>query len=212
MPAENVTITANFRYHVAGGYVDESQHWEECFLCSTLMSAKTNHADSDGNSLCDICEYDLHTHSYSAATCTTPATCSCGATTGSVSSSNHAGGTEVRNAVAAGEFTEGYTGDTYCLGCGNVISYGETIPATHTHVLEWTYDSGMHWQKCGCGESSTAAQAHQFDDDADTRTLSSTYPSYWNFCNQVAKPVYQPFMGQQCPACILTSHSTGSCQ
>lgn len=110
---------------------------------------------------------NLHTHSYSAATCTTPATCSCGETTGDVDKSNHVGGTEIRGYEAAGEFTDGYTGDTYCLGCGDKISSGSTIPATHAHSWKWTYDSGMHWQKCDCGESSTAAQAHQFDDDAD---------------------------------------------
>jgi len=110
-----------------------------------------------------------HTHSYSTATCTTPATCTCGATQGGVDKSNHVGGTEIRNAVAAGEFTEGYTGDTYCLGCGDKLSGGETIPATHTHSFSiWDYDDTLHWQKCECGEGSTAAQAHQFDDDADT--------------------------------------------
>ena len=121
---------------------------------------------------CYECYYtetrSTHTHSYSVATCTTPATCSCNATQGGVDKNNHVGGTEIRDQVDAGEFSDGYTGDTDCLGCGDKISSGSTIPATHAHSWEWTHDSGMHWQKCfGCGESSTAAEAHQFDDDAD---------------------------------------------
>lgn len=41
---------------------------------------------------------------------------------------NHAGGTEVRNAVEATYESEGYTGDTYCLGCNTKIADGTTIP------------------------------------------------------------------------------------
>ncbi len=103
-----------------------------------------------------------HTHSYSAATCTTPATCSCGATSGSINETNHAGGTEIRGQVSAGEFTEGYTGDTYCLGCGDVITYGVTIPATHTHSYNsYDYDRNGHWKVCTCG-ATQAAEGHDW--------------------------------------------------
>lgn len=41
--------------------------------------------------------------------------------------------TEVRDAVAATCTEDGYTGDTYCLDCGEKIAEGEVIPATgHT--------------------------------------------------------------------------------
>lgn len=40
---------------------------------------------------------------------------------------NHTGGTEIRNKVEATSETEGYTGDTYCLGCGAKISNGNVI-------------------------------------------------------------------------------------
>ena len=39
-------------------------------------------------------------------------------------SDNDDGGTEVRNAVAATWNKDGYTGDTYCLGCGEKIANG----------------------------------------------------------------------------------------
>ena len=42
--------------------------------------------------------------------------------------SNHAGGTEVRGRVEATADSEGYTGDTWCLGCNTKIAAGEVIP------------------------------------------------------------------------------------
>lgn len=42
---------------------------------------------------------------------------------------NHDGDTEIRNAKAATDTEAGYTGDTYCKGCGKLIAKGEVIPA-----------------------------------------------------------------------------------
>ena len=41
---------------------------------------------------------------------------------------NHVGGTEIRDARAATETSEGYTGDTCCKSCHAVIFYGHVIP------------------------------------------------------------------------------------
>lgn len=49
---------------------------------------------------------------------------------GGVDASNHDGETEVRGAFAATCTAEGYTGDTYCLGCGGKTDSGSDIPAT----------------------------------------------------------------------------------
>jgi hypothetical protein len=43
---------------------------------------------------------------------------------------NHAGGTKLVGAVEATATTNGYTGDLYCLGCDELITKGEVIPAT----------------------------------------------------------------------------------
>lgn len=43
-------------------------------------------------------------------------------------SNNHVSGTEIRDAKDATYTEEGYTGDTYCLGCGNKIAEGHAIP------------------------------------------------------------------------------------
>lgn len=92
--------------------------------------------------------YKESTHSYTSKV-TTPATCiSTGVRTYTCSScgksytepiakdpNNHTGGTEVRNAKTATCSAEGYTGDTYCKGCGAKISSGSTIAKkSHTEV------------------------------------------------------------------------------
>lgn len=49
---------------------------------------------------------------------------------------NHAGGTEVRNKIEPKCNTNGFTGNTYCLGCGDKIATGTTItadPAIYPH-------------------------------------------------------------------------------
>ena len=43
---------------------------------------------------------------------------------------NHTGGTEIRGAKPATATEDGYTGDTYCLGCGAMLAKGQVIPAT----------------------------------------------------------------------------------
>ncbi|MBQ7962811.1 MAG: hypothetical protein IJ289_09455, partial [Clostridia bacterium] len=53
-----------------------------------------------------------------------------------VNANNHAGGTEVRNAVTGNCGEAGYTGDTYCLGCNVMLTEGEEIPATENHHYE----------------------------------------------------------------------------
>ena len=68
---------------------------------------------------------------------------------------NHAGGTEIRGAVEATCSTDGYTGDTYCLGCKKKIAEGTVIPETGIHTDadgKWESDEADHWHTCDCGE------------------------------------------------------------
>ena len=63
------------------------------------------------------------------ATCVSEAVCAvCKAVYSNKDMSNHAGGTEVRGRVEATADSEGYTGDTWCLGCNTKIAAGEVIP------------------------------------------------------------------------------------
>ena len=77
--------------------------------------------------------------------------------TGAKDSGIHVGGTTIINASPANHKTQtnGYTGDTQCLGCLNITAYGTTIlPGAHVPAANWTTDEIDHWKVCsveGCG-------------------------------------------------------------
>ena len=76
---------------------------------------------------------------------------------------NHVGGTELRNKKDATTTEEGYTGDTYCLGCENIIEAGSSIPKLHEHSFgDWMSDETHHWKECTCGEREGYA-AHSYE-------------------------------------------------
>ena len=50
-----------------------------------------------------------------------------------INSENHDGGTELRGFVEETCATDGYTGDTYCLGCEAVLEKGSVVAATGNH-------------------------------------------------------------------------------
>ena len=129
IPATGDHVDANSKWETNG-----THHWYTCG-CGT--------------------EFDKAEHSGGTATCTAKAKCSvCQAEYGEKNAANHVGGTEVRDAQPASCNTPGYTGDTYCLGCGVKTKTGTAIPATGDHVdanNEWESDANGHWHTCGCG-------------------------------------------------------------
>ena len=76
---------------------------------------------------------------------------------------NHDGETELRGAAAATCTEAGYTGDTYCLGCGDVKILGEAIAAAGHQWGEWTVtkeatetEKGEKTRECSvCHETQT---------------------------------------------------------
>ena len=96
---------------------DNDGHWKEC----SCGAREEESAHVGGTATC-----------YEKAVCEV-----CGVEYGSYDTDNHVGGTEVKNALKATEDTEGYTGDTYCKGCGELIEKGEVIPPlSHTHQMK----------------------------------------------------------------------------
>ena len=89
---------------------------------------------------------------------------------------NHVGETEIRGAVTETCGEDGYTGDTYCLDCGNKIADGTTIPATNEHTWgDWETvtpagceTTGVQKHTCSvCGETAEGtipATGHAWDD------------------------------------------------
>lgn len=72
-------------------------------------------------------KFDSGKHSGGEATCSSPAVCEiCGTSYGEKNLTNHKN-TEIRGKVAATCSKEGYSGDMYCLDCGEKISSGKTL-------------------------------------------------------------------------------------
>jgi len=144
--------------HTAAGSIqyDETYHWYNCSTvgCGNLVNKGV--------------------HSGGTATCTAKAICStCGYSYGSVNSSNHAGGTEVRGATTAGCGSAGYTGDTYCLGCGVKIKTGTTISATSEHTGGTaTCVAAAKCTVCGNSYGSVNSSNHV---NTEVRNASATY-------------------------------------
>ena len=138
-----------------GEKIDSSSHKIMC-SCGYVFAASEPHdftpwdTNKDGTQerWCQVCLYaetrnSQHSHSYSKATCVAPATCSCGSTTGEKDPSNHTGGTEIKNASDATDAADGYTGDTYCKGCGTKIARGEIIPKLKAVSVKIGKDAGV---------------------------------------------------------------------
>ena len=89
---------------------DETHHWNKCSRCD----ATDTKADHTGGT----------------ATCREKAVCEvCRSAYGKLSATNHVGGTEIRDAKPQSCIENGYTGDTYCKGCGEKLSSGTVIHA-----------------------------------------------------------------------------------
>ena len=89
---------------------DETHHWNKCSRCDAT-DAKAVHTGG-------------------TATCREKAVCEvCHSAYGKLSAANHVGGTEIRNIKDKTCTENGYTGDTYCKGCGEKLSSGTVIHA-----------------------------------------------------------------------------------
>lgn len=88
---------------------DENSHWYECKFCAfKYVDTISSHNMAEKTHTC--CSGD---------TCIT-----CGYDDGQRDPYNHSGGTEKRGAYEPTLFKPGYTGDTVCLGCGEVLAKG----------------------------------------------------------------------------------------
>ena len=89
---------------------DETHHWNKCSRCDATDTKAV--------------------HTGGTATCREKAVCEvCRSAYGELSATNHVGGTEIRNAKPQSCIENGYTGDTYCKGCGEKLSSGTVIHA-----------------------------------------------------------------------------------
>ena len=154
------------------GY-DENTHWHACSYCEEGKEAEGAHFFIQGNmhlksaatcisktvyyTNCTICLYkgtDTYVYEWSQ-----------------LDPNNHEGGTEVRNVKAATCTEKGYTGDTYCKGCGVKLTDGTEIPA-----LDHDWDTTYTWTQTETGYTCTAKRVCKNDAaHTESKTVTASY-------------------------------------
>lgn len=117
---ESAAVTCTVTDHTYGEEwkSDENGHWKECTICKEKS--------------------EQGKHSGGKATCKEKALCEiCKAPYGKTDPDHHAGEIEVRGKKDATCTTEGYTGDSYCQGCGKKLTNGAVIPKIAHTYGEW---------------------------------------------------------------------------
>ncbi len=128
-----------------------------------------------------------------AATCNTTGeklrTCMvCGKTetvTIAKDSTNHTGGTEIRNQKAATCTAAGSTGDKYCKGCNKKIESGSSIPAIDHQWKNATYETPKTCKICGKTEGKVLPRIEKGDIfifgvyEQDNNTANGKEPVEW---------------------------------
>ncbi len=111
---------------------DTEKHWVRCLNCTEGKTYEGAHSFVQGNMYLEsaaTCS-SLPVYYKNCGTCYYKGTETYVYQWGQLDPKNHEGGTEVKDAKAATCTEKGYTGDTYCKGCGVKLSDGKDIPAT----------------------------------------------------------------------------------
>ena len=169
-----------------------------CEDCETFLSGREeipatgNHRDADGQWNTDdrthfhVCScgeiFDRSTHLGGLGTCQRQPTCAfCRIPYGRTDPTRHEGGTVIHDSRTPDHKTQtpGYTGDTWCLGCGVPIKEGDPIPVDpHVAADGWVTDGTHHWQVCGvtdCGVEMEGSRApHRTEQTVNGATCQDT--------------------------------------
>ena len=112
----------------------------------------------------------------------------CKQTYGDKDAANHTGGTEVKDAKAATCTADGYTGDTYCKGCGIKLRSGAAIKAAGHTGGTATCISGAVCAVCGQPYGQKDAGNHDLKRTAakEPGVFVSGHIEYWQ-CSACGK-------------------------
>lgn len=177
-----------------------TQHWTECSVCGEKKDVEVHIggiADCQNKAVCTDCQQpygeltgcDFTAEKAEAKYLKFAATCKdvavyykscavCGKagtetfTFGPVDKTNHAGGTEVRDAIPMTCTVDGYTGDTYCKGCTLKIATGTAIPAEHK-LDKVTANPATHEAAGNIEHYACSVCEKLFDDDKASKELTA---------------------------------------
>ena len=163
----HVVIQVSEFTHAGSATLSSIASWGIDFRVATN---DTNIAKDQKLAVYNICgtSSTAHSHVGGTATCHSRAVCTeCGEEYGEFDPTNHEGGTEVRDKADATCTEAGYTGDTYCLGCGAKLATGEVIGALNHNFVDYVSDNnatctsdGTKTAKCTrCDATDTIADA-----------------------------------------------------
>ena len=83
---------------------------------------------------------------------------------------NHHGKTEIRNAARATADKDGYSGDSYCVDCGRLVTKGRTIPKTASDTYDPAYDPAAEDDRGSTGSRDNSRRYDRTDDTGDKFT------------------------------------------
>lgn len=169
-------------------WIQTADTHEKKWNCCNLVSVATEkHEWKDG--VCQKCGYNCE-HSGGTATCHEKAVCtSCGAEYGEYDSDNHAGETEVRKEQSATCTKDGYTGDTYCKGCGKKLSSGSVVKAKGHKGGTATCSEKAKCEVCGKAYGEIDSENHSDFKHVDAKAAtkkSEGNVEYW-YCDGCGK-------------------------
>ncbi len=151
-------------HEFGGAYLtDEDGHWQKC-----------------QNAGCEAVSGE-NEHTGGTASCRKQAVCEiCGTAYGPLDPDYHAGGTELREYKEPTLEEEGFSGDTYCLGCGKMLEAGyilDKLQEEHEHSYDLPrYDGTYHWMECPCGAQQDLKE-HGFGE------WQSDSTHHWHVCS-----------------------------
>jgi len=152
-------------------------------------------------------------HTGGKATCQAPAVCSrCSQSYGEKDAGNHTGGTEVKNAKDATCTEPGYTGDTYCKGCGVKTASGQEIAALGHSFGAWvvvteptTEKEGVEERTCSaCGAKETRP-VDKLPEETDPTEPEPTEPEPTEHTHSYTAVVTEP-------TCTEGGYTTYTCE
>ncbi len=141
-------------------------------------------------------------HGGGEATCGSKAVCDvCGQEYGELSPENHAGGTELRNAADATCGADGYSGDTWCLGCESLIEEGSVIYATGAHTGGTATCLAMpKCEVCGQDYGKSDPYNHASTDYTYSDNGNGTHKKSFACCGRYTNEAH-PYENGFCPNC-----------